>query len=599
MTNRERAREENKSSLYNKSMDVPETVPFSSESIEERRLLEDLTAVERIYGSTPHYEYILYPEIGMFHSPISEWHRLVASGKGVPVASLNIEDAQEIAERDMALEKYTVPFARDALISEGMLLKDPLEGEDGELKSIVEETLRTLYRWQGTENEPLYGSESPLGTHWWTEEERGKIIHELRFPGDAIANYFTEVRGWGWPYYGAADSTPLTVTTTCDFIEKYTTDILSEEIRVKNTVERKTIGDSLVAAVGWIKNKLEESDVGMVEFKTPNENGAKNQSWRDSWDSYWHEDGIPPNYDKGVVSLAVQGVTHEALVSAARLYDKLSYLDNETLKSMFPNVSDVEDFDHAKFFMEEAQGIWKRADNLKSSVVKNLYIDDGNDNGYFAMGGDYSPEDGGFRPFKVRSSEMGWIIGMFDGANDGVYERTVVRNLFLKMLTMHGIRTVSKDAKNYLPGSYHNGSVWLMENGLIASKLEDRGYTRLPEQLYARNLNISHDTGYCYEFLSGRDTKDPEINHYRIWVEENGMKKDVIQPPQPIQSLTVAAYIRAMKMTVYRMKGLVPERAQDADKRRFEDTILASLPERLRVKPSESVMLSIKEEIGV
>ena len=62
-------------------------------------------------------------------------------------------------------------------------------------QSLALGTLQTLAQHQGTEEEPL------------TEEQPGRILHEMRFGREAQL-----ALGGGTAYYGTADATPLFVT---------------------------------------------------------------------------------------------------------------------------------------------------------------------------------------------------------------------------------------------------------------------------------------------------------------------------------------------------------------------------------------------------
>ena len=42
-----------------------------------------------------------------------------------------------------------------------------------------------------------------------SEEEPGRIPHEVRDVGDERAREIMETGGWSFPYYGSVDSTPL------------------------------------------------------------------------------------------------------------------------------------------------------------------------------------------------------------------------------------------------------------------------------------------------------------------------------------------------------------------------------------------------------
>jgi glycogen debranching enzyme len=146
-------------------------------------------------------------------------------------------------------------FGRDSLLTSWMtMIVDP---------DLALGTLETLARFQGTEVNPL------------TEEEPGRILHEMRFGETAALSL-----GGGRVYYGTVDATPLFVM------------LLGELSRWGN--RREDVDALLPAAdraLDWITNYGDRDGDGYVEYQRTNDRGLENQGWKDSWDSTRFKDG--------------------------------------------------------------------------------------------------------------------------------------------------------------------------------------------------------------------------------------------------------------------------------------------------------------------
>jgi len=105
-----------------------------------------------------------------------------------PIAALPLDDAEARPE----LRLFEALFARDAL--RACLAVEPW------LPTLALSTLVRLAEVQGVAHDAA------------REEEPGRIPHEIRDPRrDPVARELTERSGWGWPYFGAVDTTPLFV----------------------------------------------------------------------------------------------------------------------------------------------------------------------------------------------------------------------------------------------------------------------------------------------------------------------------------------------------------------------------------------------------
>ena len=230
-------------------------------------------------------------------------------------------------------------FGRDSLLTSWMtMIVDP---------DLALGTLETLARFQGKEVNPL------------TEEEPGRILHEMRFGETASLSL-----GGGRVYYGSVDATPLFVM------------LVGELSRWGN---RRGEVDALLPAadraLDWITQYGDRDGDGYVEYQRTNDRGLENQGWKDSWDSTRFKNGKlaePP-----VALCEVQGYVYAALVARSH--------------------SATEAGDRVL-----AASLRTRAETLKQNFNRDFWIDDGE---YFAMGLDRDK-----RPLDAVTSNMGHCL---------------------------------------------------------------------------------------------------------------------------------------------------------------------------------------------
>ena len=139
-------------------------------------------------------------------------------------------------------------FGHDSLLTSWMLLPvDP---------TVALGTLQTLAQLQGNKVDPL------------TEEEPGRILHELRAGPDAEM-----ALGGGNLYYGSIDSTPLFV-------------MLLGELRRWGLATSEV--DALVPhadrALEWMEQFGDRDGDGFIEYQRATDRGLVNQGWKDSFD---------------------------------------------------------------------------------------------------------------------------------------------------------------------------------------------------------------------------------------------------------------------------------------------------------------------------
>ncbi|MDQ6724656.1 MAG: amylo-alpha-1,6-glucosidase [Actinomycetota bacterium] len=296
-------------------------------------------------------------------------------------------------------------FGRDSLLTSWMaLIVDP---------RLAQDTLQTLARFQGKVVDPR------------TEEEPGRILHEMRF-GSARSLSL----GGGTVYYGTADATPLFV-------------MLLGELRRWGLAP--DVVDSLLPAADeamkWIEDFGDRDGDGYVEYQRATDRGLANQGWKDSWDAIRFADG---RLARGSVALCeVQGYVYAAYLARAHFADELG------------------DAPTATRFRSKAAA-------LKTAFNRDFWLED---RGWFAMG-----LDGGKQPIDALASNIGHCL--WTGIVDEDKARAVAdRLLSPEMFSGWGIRTLASNMVGYNPLGYHVGSVWPHDNAIIAAGLTRYGFT--------------------------------------------------------------------------------------------------------------------------
>ena len=189
---------------------------------------------------------------------------------------------------------------------------------------ISEEVILSLARLQGTVDAPP-GPRS-------NEEEIGKIHHEHRslYVGDrwisAGSQQLLELLSSMWggdgktlTYYGSADATPLYARLVIRYCAARGPAILDRSL-VDRSGRTVSVRNSLLAALGWIEKRIEESELGLLEYVRRNTpHGHPFQAWKDSGTGYIHSDGTIADYTKPVAVVEIQGYAFDALAGAALL----------------------------------------------------------------------------------------------------------------------------------------------------------------------------------------------------------------------------------------------------------------------------------------
>jgi len=249
------------------------------------------------------------------------------------------------------------------------------------------------------------------------DAEPGKILHETR---ESEMARLGEVP-FGM-YYGSVDATPLFVMLAGAYHERTGDRPFLE--RIWPNVER---------ALAWIDRYGDRDGDGFVEYARRSPTGLIQQGWKDSQDSIFHADGSLA--DAPIALCEVQAYVYAARRRAAALADALG-LDGK------------------------ADALRQEAESLRVYFEERFWCEE---ESTYAIA-----LDGRKRPCRVRTSNAGHCL--FGGIASPDRARRVAEGLTgPDMFSGWGVRTVSSSESRYNPMSYHNGSVWPHDNGIIAA----------------------------------------------------------------------------------------------------------------------------------
>ena len=270
----------------------------------------------------------------------------------------------------------------------------------------------------------VLGAQQASARDDYRDAEPGKILHEMRLGELAFFKLIPHT-----PYYGTADATPLYLM------------VLHAAWRW--TGERALLDTHIGHAEGclaWIDEWGDRDGDGFQEYQTRSPQGYENVGWKDSGDGVLYPDGTCVRGPKALCEL--QGYVYAAWQGMAEIFDVLGRPDR-------------------------AGHLRQKAASLRERFDAAFWNE--------AFGGYAYALDGDKRQVLTSASNIGHCLwcGLIPPARAAA---VADRLLGEAMFSGWGVRTLSADHVAFNPYSYHNGSVWPHDNGLIAQGLARYGF---------------------------------------------------------------------------------------------------------------------------
>ena len=346
----------------------------------------------------------------------------------------------ETADGIMASHKdeiYGCVFGRDTLITSLKLLKVYRSTKNEYFTSLVKKVLLNLAKLQGK----VVNIESG--------EEPGKCIHEYR-PNNH--EHLTQKLEEPWYVYedgtmrnyDTVDATPLFLIAIYEYYK-----LTSDEDFLEKILPHVRL------CVDWLLDFADTNKDGLIDYQFSSirkYGGLRTQSWMDSFDSVFHEDGGKVEYP--IAPVEVQGYAYVALKAWGKFYQTVDSGLSELLENKAKYLKEIF---NQRFVFETNSG-------LKIA---------------FAL-------DGNNKPLTATRSSIGhclWSVWeVEEGRKESILQEKYIPMLAERLLQKDlfepsaGIRTLSKSSKFYKPNSYHNGSIWPHDNAMIIEGLENFGF---------------------------------------------------------------------------------------------------------------------------
>jgi glycogen debranching enzyme len=238
-------------------------------------------------------------------------------------------------------------------------------------------------------------------------------------------------------YYGSIDATPLFVLLLGEYFR-----------RTGDLATVRSLWPNAEAALAWIDRYGDRDGDGFVEYYRQTNEGLANQGWKDSCDAIFHHDG---RLAEGPIALCeVQGYVYGAKRHAAVLAEALGHTERAAV--LAAQAEALREQFESRFWCEEL-----------STYALAL--------------------DGAKEPCRVIASNAGQLL--FTGIVSAERAQRVARTLVSPAcFSGWGIRTIASSEARYNPMSYHNGSVWPHDNGLIAMGLARYGLRGAAAQVF-------------------------------------------------------------------------------------------------------------------
>ncbi|MEO6579370.1 MAG: amylo-alpha-1,6-glucosidase [Candidatus Limnocylindria bacterium] len=292
------------------------------------------------------------------------------------------------------------------------------------------------------------------------EAQPGKIIHEVRRGEMAATGEIPFAR-----YYGTHDATPLFVWLAADYHQ-----------RTDDTAFIQSIWPSIEAAIAWMDGPADADGDGFLDYLRRTPIGLAQQGWKDSSDSIFHADGTLA--DGPTALCEIQGYAFAAKRGAAELAEALD-------------------------MPERAEALRTEAEALRQRFEDAFWLEE---LGTYAIA-----LDGNNRPCRVRSSNPGHCL-MTGIASPERAARVAESLMSDASFSGWGIRTLAAGEPRYNPMSYHNGSIWPHDNGMVALGLARYGFKDDAVRIMSGLLEASRhfDLARLPELFCGFSRRDGE-----------------------------------------------------------------------------------------
>src|SRR5215475_11304931 len=355
--------------------------------------------------------------------------------EAVHVYMRSLMDIAALRFRPDPLAQHSVPaaglpwfmalFGRDSLITSYQML--PFKPE------LAGATLRALAEAQGKKEVEL------------TEEEPGRILHELRF--GELTHFHERPQA---PYYGASDTTPFFLILLDEY-ERWTGD--ADLVR--------TLEPNARAALNWIDHFGDRDGDGYIEYQRKTKLGLDNQCWKDSWNSILFHDGTLAPTPRATCE--IQGYVYDAKVRCARLAREIWKDDALAAK------------------------LEKQAADLKRRFNQDFWIPERK---FFAVA-----LDGKKRKVDSLCSNIGHLL--WSGIVEDDKAEACARHLVgPRLFSGWGVRTMAVGEGSYNPIGYHVGTVWPFDNSFVAQGLRNYGFLREAAIVALGNLEAARFFDY-------------------------------------------------------------------------------------------------------
>jgi glycogen debranching enzyme len=258
----------------------------------------------------------------------------------------------------------------------------------------------------------------------WRDAEPGKIPHEFR-SGELAQLGLTPHS----PYYGSADATPLFLIALHETWKWLGDEALLREYR-----------DVALRCLEWIDRWGDLDGDGLQEYRTRSPGGMENMAWKDSGDAVVYADGASVSQPKALCEL--QGYAFDARMRMAEVFATLG--EQERAEALHAQATALQAKFEQSFWCEEL-GFYAFALDGKKTAVRSV----ASNPGHCLWSGIASREHAA---------------------------RVVQRLLEPDMWSGWGIRTLSARHPAFNPFSYHRGSVWPHDNGILALGFKRYGF---------------------------------------------------------------------------------------------------------------------------